>query len=236
MRAPILTTLLGGTLLSLAACGGGHLEPVPPAYRNGFTGIWILNHDLTTDVGAGAQRARGAPGVVGRGRMGGGGFVGRGGGYGGRGGDEHGRGGEEGGERGEGARRGGGFDRVAMRETMRLLTPPSQMEIALRDSSVSIESGRQSDERFTVPLDEETRETALPDDHKLKTKARFDPKDDILVVERSVSSGGSVVEKYTLTPQADRIIVEVTLKGGPGGNRTLRRVYDREKAQGVAGR
>jgi len=144
-------------------------------------------------------------------------------GFGGRGGDPGGRDGDEGGRGG----RGRGFDRVAMRETMHLLAPASRMEIVMRDSSVSIETGRRADEKITLPLDDQTVETPLPDDHKLEMKARFDPKDDVLVVERSVSGGASLVERYTLTPHSDRVIVQVTFKGGPGGSRTLRRVYDR---------
>ncbi len=238
MRTTIFATVLGGAILSLSACGGGgRLEPVPPAYRTGFTGRWLLNRDLTTNMGApGSGEARGAPGTEGGGGYGGegGGYGGRGGGYGGRGGygGYGGRGGDgdEGGRPGGREGRGGGrFDRVAMRETMQLLTPSPMLELELRDSTVTIETGRQSDEKLTLPLDDKKVETELPEKHKLDAQAKFDPKDDVLVVQRSVSGGGSVVEKYTLTPEADRIIVEVTFKGGPGGSRKLRRVYDREK-------
>ncbi len=110
---------------------------------------------------------------------------------------------------------------------MRMAEPSPQLDITVEDSTLTIEAGRQADERVSARLDDKGVEMELPDQHKLKTKASFDGKNDEIILERSVSDGGSVVQKFSLTPQADRIIVEVTLKGGRMGNRTMRQVYDR---------
>ncbi len=129
----------------------------------------------------------------------------------------------------EGRQSGGHHDRLAMEDLMHMVTPSPQMDIALRDSTVEIRAGRQAEERVAARLDNNTVKVKLPDGHTLETKARFDPDKNELVVERSVSKGGSVVKKFSLTPNRDRLIVEVSVSGDPLGGRTVRQVYDRKK-------
>lgn len=112
---------------------------------------------------------------------------------------------------------------------MHMVRPSPQMDITLRDSTVEIRGGRQAVERVSARLDNNTVEVKLPDGHTLKTQARFDPKNYELVVERSVSKGGSVVKKFSLTPNRERLIVEVDVSGNPMGGQTIRQVYDRKQ-------
>ncbi len=220
MRTSTLAAVVTGSFL-LAGCGGGRLLPVPPAYRTGFTGTWILNRELSTgdmrDQDAGASGGR--EGGYGRGGFGRGGF--RRGGEGGEGGGGFDRGGFGG---------GGYVDRAAMQDLRSMMEAAPRLDITVQDSTVTIRAEGDQGDDVSARLDGETVATELPDGHKLKTKAEFKGKNDVLVIERSVSDGGSVSERISLTPEKDRIIIYVDLSGGPLGGRTLRRVYDRQKS------
>lgn len=210
MRISSLAALVASSFLA-AGCGGAHLLPVPPAYRTGFTGTWILNRDLSTSMTLGGE-ARGVADGRG-GEMGGGRY------------------GDEDGEGREGRfAPGGHVDSLARKDLMRTIEAAPRMDLTLRDSTVTLQTGRFADERVTARLDDKTVEVKLPDGHKLRTKARFEGKNDVLVIDRSIAGSGSVEEKFRLTPGKDRIIVDIDVSEGPRGGRTLRHVYDREKS------
>jgi len=110
-----------------------------------------------------------------------------------------------------------------MRATMRLVTvPPRHLEVSLSDSLVTL--GYTAQDVWVLPFGKKV-ERDLGDD--LTLEARADWENDRLVVKRSVSGGGSVIETYMPSMDGKRLTVAVELAGdGRGGGFEIRRVYD----------
>lgn len=180
-----------------------------------FAGRWIYNAALSDNP---REQLRGvdSSGEVGRGR-GYGGIGGTGGGIGGVGGDPG----------GGGVRTGwSGMNeemRDRMRQTIQLaFEPPRALSISQTDATVTfIVEGAD-----TLPL--------RTDGHRFRQK--FEGAGDIedraqwkgndLVVERSVSGGGNVVEDYLLSKDGKHLYVVVSFTGRRGRPIQYRRIYD----------
>ena len=195
----------------------GEKAKVEPATVN-LSGRWVYNREASDNA---RQKMRegvegrggpgdGGPGGGGPGSLGGGGTGGPGGGMGGRGGPM-------------GAPPGGMGDDDA-RESMRaIFEPAEELAVAQTGTEVAIE------EKFG-----RTRRLH-PDGKKYKTdngtsEIKASWKEGKLVVETKRDRGTGVTETWELVPDASRIIVNVKMQGGFGPSVTLKRIYDRAKA------
>jgi hypothetical protein len=187
--------------LVATACGGGHVEPVPPESQAGLSGLWRLNEDLSEDLSQTARDGRGGPG--GASPSGGGGR-----GMGGR------RGGRRGGP-------GGAGDPAQIRVAMRALQPAQRIDLELADSTVILRFNRQAP--LSLSLDGEKVEIEIGPESKMKAKAEW--KGGTLRTKREYDRI-TITETYALVSGTDRM--EVVVESGLGGRKLeLRRIYDR---------
>ena len=118
----------------------------------------------------------------------------------------------------------GGMGDDDARESMRaIFEPAEELAVAQTGTEVAIE------EKFG-----RTRRLH-PDGKKYKTdngtsEIRASWKEGKLVVETKRDRGTGVTETWELVPDASRIIVNVKMQGGFGPSVTLKRIYDRAKA------
>lgn len=206
-----------GVVLVAAACGGGHVEPVPPAFQAALTGLWGLNEELSEnlqDMVGGGRGVEGQPGPGGRGGRGG---------TGGRGGSDgsgsSGRGGA--GRGGPGGAPPPGADPAQMQAAMRALRPARRINIELSDSTVVLRLNRQ--QPLSLRLDGADTEFELGPDAHVKARAVW--KDDTLRMRRKFDQI-TITESYALVSGTDRM--EVVVESSLGGRRIkVTRVYDR---------
>jgi hypothetical protein len=216
--------------LAAVACGGGpkHIGEITPVVQTRISGAWTLNEDETDDPQEALERSRADRGTTGRPTVEGGGGA-RGGmpGAGGRGGmtGTGGRGAMPAGARGGRGERApaAGRNPDALRATMRLVTvPPRRMQVTLTDSVVTVEYS--PSDVWVLPFGDKVKKE-LADDLTLEAKAEWE--NDRLIIRRSVSGGGSVVETFMPAVDGSRLTVAVEASlGGPGGGVEIRRVYD----------
>jgi hypothetical protein len=121
---------------------------------------------------------------------------------------------------------GGGMNdlsRERMRQTLRLaLVPPHALSIDQTDSTV------------TLVVDSADPLTLATDGHKVRQKVegggdiedRARWQGDNLVVDRSVSGGGKIVEDYLRSQDGKQLYVIVRFTGMRGRSIEFRRVYD----------
>jgi hypothetical protein len=215
-----------------------------PAQRPDLSGRWTFNAtrsdaprdvtqtiDSSGDVSPPSQRGTGhsggMPGVGGHFPGGIGGLPGAGGGggqIGGMGG-EGGGGGRPRGNGGGGGRPVSDETRAAMRVTRAFaLNPPAVLTVTATDSTVTL--APDTGAALVVHSDGRKVKQQIEGGGEIEVQGRWDGHE--FVVERKVSDGGKVTEKYRLSQDGKQLDVEVTLAGMKGRSLKFKRVYDRQ--------
>ena len=204
-----------------------HAQTPAPAGKADLSGIWKLNTDLSDKVPGAPDTQGNTPPAGeggGRGGMGGGGRGGFGGGFGGRGG---GRGGGMGGPGGGGPQR-DPEQMKKMRDFMQaVMTMPAGITIVQQEKEISFTDDQGQVTKIT-PDGKEEKHVFGSETGKTKTKWNGDQ----LVME--ISGDGSapkITRTYAIAQGPDgakqlRVVTSLQGNRGPGGARTITRVYD----------
>ena len=114
--------------------------------------------------------------------------------------------------------------RAAMRLTRAFaLNPPAVVTVTATDSTVTL--APDTGAALVVHSDGRKVKQQLEGGGEVEVRGEWDGHE--FVVERKVSDGGKVTEKYRLSEDGKQLDVEVTLAGLKGRSVKFRRVYDR---------
>jgi hypothetical protein len=213
-----LATALLATGLTLAGTTASS-GPVT-AQQADLSGTWTFNEDESDDPREQMQEMRDgrAGGGFGGARPSGGGGGRPGGGRPGMGGGGRRPGGEPGGF-------GGGGDMERMREFMQMaMQTVQQMELVHDDSSVTITYLNQP--ALTLATNGKKWKQETDQGTEIEYKAEW--KNEELRVERKIDGGGTIKERFLLSPEVDQLFVITKIEGSRmPQDLEFRRVYDR---------